>query len=142
MMQALSNTFDPEYSASDLKEIRGTVEAQNSKPKAAILWGPEDMLSSAVEVLLSQQSGWQVTRLSDQHSIQTFIKIVEMLKPDVVIIHQGDCAAVSDLPMKILQINPGSKVITLSLENNSMEVYHKQKVCVKEVSDLLLMVEG
>ncbi len=64
------------------------------------------------------------------------------VKPDVVIICQEDCAGDMPLSMQLLQGRPGLKVITVSLENNSVEVYNKQKVWVNEVADLLSVVEG
>ena len=44
--------------------------------------------------------------------------------------------------MQLLQDHPGIKVITINLENNSMEVYSKRKVWVKETADLISVMDS
>lgn len=111
------------------------------KPKTVILWGREDLLSQSMEFFLANKKEWEVIRISDNQNMRVLIDEVEKVKPDVVIIHQGDCAAYTHLPGLLLNGRPRLKVITVSLENNSMEVYNKKKVWVKSASDLLSVVD-
>ncbi len=127
-----------------LKVIQGEIEGKlpMNKTKTVILWGREDLLGRGVEFFLNTRSEWEVIRVSDKQGVDFLTQEVERVKPDVVIIYQGNCAGDVPVPMQLLQARPGLKVITVSLENNSVEVYSKQKVWLKEVSDLLTVVEG
>jgi DNA-binding NarL/FixJ family response regulator len=112
------------------------------KSMKVILWGREDVLGHAVELFLNTCKEWEVIRISDKRSSEDLIQQVEKANPNVVILYQGDCASQTDLPMRLMQDHPGLKVIMVSLENNSMEMYHRQKIYIKEVSDLLAFVES
>jgi DNA-binding NarL/FixJ family response regulator len=111
----------------------------NSKKVALI--GREDLLAISVELFLSNQKDWEVIRISDQLTHDEVLEKVEEANPDVLILYQGDYASTDELPTQLLHICPKAKVITVSLENNSMDVYTKQEVRVKEVADLLSVVE-
>ncbi len=113
-----------------------------NKTKTVILWGREDLLGRGVEFFLNSRSEWEVIRISDKQGADFLTQEVERLKPDVVIIYQGNCNGDMPVPMHLLEGRPQLKVITVSLENNSVEIYNKQKVWLKEVGDLLSVVEG
>jgi len=112
------------------------------KSKTIVMWGREDLLSSSVELFLTNQKGWEVISISNEESFNALLQAVDKMHPDVVIIHQGDRSANSSLPMQLIQDHPGLKVITLSLQDNLMEVYSKQKILVKAASDLISVVES
>jgi hypothetical protein len=109
--------------------------------KTVILWGREDSLGEGAEIFLTSRKEWEVIHITDQYDADFLCKEVKLLNPDVVIIHQGDCADSTDVPARLMKDCPNLKVITVSLENNSVEVYNKQSVLVKEVSDLLSIVD-
>ena len=112
------------------------------KPKTIVLWGREDLLSSSVELFLTAQKGWKVISISNEESFDALLLAVEKVHPNVVIIHQGDRSTNSSLPMQLIQDYPGLRVITMSLQDNLMEVYSKQKILVKAASDLISVVES
>ena len=112
------------------------------KSKTIVLWGREDLLSSSVELFLTNQKGWEVISISNEESFNALLEAVDKMHPDVVIIHQGDRSTNSSLPMQLIQDYPGLKVITLSLQDNLMEVYSKQNILVKAASDLISAVES
>ena len=111
------------------------------KSKKIVLWGREDLLSSSVELFLTAQKGWAVVSISNEENFEALILAVDKVHPDVVIIQQGDRSSNSYPLMKLIQDHPGLRVITVSLNNNLMEVYSKQDVLVKSASDLISMVE-
>ena len=111
------------------------------KSKTIVLWGREDLLSSSVELFLTDQKGWKVVNISDEENFDVLIQAVEKVNPDVVIILQGDRACHSNAPMILLQDHPGLKVITLNPKNNVMEVFSKQNILVKSASDLISVIE-
>lgn len=110
--------------------------------RTVILWGREDMLGRGVELFLNTRKEWEVIRISDKHDARFLVREVERVQPDVVIIYQGDCASETNLPAQIITNQPNLKVILVSLENNSIEVYNKQKILVTELSDLFSIVEA
>lgn len=112
------------------------------KPKKVILWGREDLLGRAVEFFLTIREKCEVIRVPDQQGLEALTQQLEAANPEVVILYQGDCASGSDLPLQLMQSRSELKVITFSLENNSLEIYNKQKVWVRNVADLLSIVEG
>ena len=112
------------------------------KSKTIVLWGREDLLSSSVELFLTNQKGWEVISISNEESFNALLEAVDKMHPDVVIIHQGDRSTNSSLPMQLIQDYPGLRVITMSLQDNLMEVYSKQKILVKAASDLISVVES
>ncbi len=126
-----------------LKVNTGEIEGKPpmNRTNTVILWGREDLLGRGVEFFLSTRSEWEVIRISDKRGIDFLTEEVERAKPDVVIIYQGNCIGDMPVPMQLLQGRPQLRVITVSLENNSVEVYSKHKVWLKEVSDLLSVVE-
>ncbi len=109
--------------------------------RTVILWGREDMLTKGVGVFLNARKGWEVARITDTCNIDFLYQEVERVRPDVVIIYQGDYASETDVPARLMANHPGMKVIIVSLETNSVEVYNKQSVLVKEVSDLFSIVD-
>ena len=113
-----------------------------TKSKTIVLWGREDLLSSSVELFLTAQKGWKVISISNEESFSALLEAVDRVHPDVVIIHQGDHSANSSLPMQLIQDYPGLRVITMSLQDNLMEVYSKQNILVKAASDLISVVES
>jgi DNA-binding NarL/FixJ family response regulator len=110
--------------------------------KTIVLWGREDLLSTSVELFLTSQKGWNVVNISSEDDFEALIQAVEQVHPDVVIIHQGDRPCKSNLPTILLKDHPGLKVITVSLNDNLMEVYSKQNILVKSASDLISVVEA
>jgi hypothetical protein len=113
--------------------------------RIAILWGRDDVLSRAVELILASNKSWEVITIRDTHSLEELQKTVEDLDPKVIIINQGENKSCTDevksLPLHLIQKQPGLKVITMNLDTNTAEVYNKQQVYIKEICDLLNTVE-
>jgi len=122
--------------------LRGILNNKNVEPKKVILWGRSDLLSWAVEFFLSARKDWEVTSLSSESGVDSLIFEVENARPDVVIIYQRICARSAYLPAQLLLNYPGLAVITVNPDNNSMEVYNKKQICIREASDLISVVEG
>jgi hypothetical protein len=121
-----------------------------TKPKTAILWGQADLLAQAMEIFLMNEESWDVVRVSSDEDICSLVEQVRRSKPDLVILYQGRYENDSDPFVKLLQEQPELrviaeqpelKVIAVSLENNVMQVYSKQSITVRKVSDLLSVIE-
>jgi DNA-binding NarL/FixJ family response regulator len=113
-----------------------------TKPKMIVVWGSGDILNSSIDLFLAGREDWKVVSVSNKDDLDALILAAENTQPDIVIIHQGCYSNPPDLPLQFLQAHPAIKVIKISLENNAMEVYSKQKIIVKQASDLIKVIEN
>jgi len=112
-----------------------------TRPKAIVLWGKEDLLVSSFGYYLASQKNWQVVGISKKESIEILDQAVKETDPDFVIIRLGEYNVTTLLPMQLLQRHPSLKVITVRLENNSMEVYSKYTRETKKATDLISVLD-
>ena len=112
-----------------------------AKSKIIVVWGSEDILNSSIEVFLAVKEEWKVARISNKEDLDALILAVETTQPDIVIIHQECINGPTNLPLQLLKDHAVIKVITISLENNTMEVFSKQKLMVRQASDLITVIE-
>lgn len=113
-----------------------------AKSKMIVIWGRGDILSSSIELFLAAKADWKVVSVSNKEDLDALILAVETTQPDIVIIHRGCLDDRTNLSLQFLQDHPAIKVITISLENNAMDVYSKQKILVKQASDLIAVIES
>jgi hypothetical protein len=108
-----------------------------AKSKTVVLWGNEDILITSVELLLESRKEWEVISLSNKENIDTLIQTAITTHANIAIMQQGEHSDPTFLPLQLIKFLPSLKVITFNLDNNSMEVFSKQKILVKDVSDLM-----
>ena len=119
------------------------LEDENTiKSKMVIVWGQDDLLSWAVNFFLTSRKDWNVVNLSSERGIDFLIQEVENLNPDVVIVYQAKCFNSARLLMQLLYARPELTLLTVSPQENSIEVYSKKQIFVQEVSDLISIVDG
>lgn len=111
------------------------------KTTKVILWGRVDLFSSSVEFLLATQKKWDVVNISDEEGVDALILAIETMEPDVLIIPQGLPKSISLWLFNILMNYPNLRMISISPENNAIEIYSKKQVWVKSVTDLVTVVE-
>lgn len=112
-----------------------------AKSKTIVIWGNQDLLGSSIEYFLSGK-GWRVFCISTKDEWEALIQAAETEPVDILIIHSGHHDHFADHPLLVLEDYPSMQVISVSLENNMVEVYSKQKVVVKQASDLMTVIEG
>ena len=123
------------------------------KPKTVLVWGPNDLLTKAMEMFLTtgEKDRWDVIRFPANQCLSSLVGEVQKTKPDLVILYQARHADDSDPlirllqeqpELKVLANQPESKIIIVSLENNVMQVYSKRSITVRQVSDLLSVIEN
>lgn len=128
----------------NLTELLGPIEnkdSQQSRSHKAIIWGPDDMLTRAMEFFLKSEETWQVIRISPDQSMDDLSEQIKRIQPDVIILHTGNCASNTSLTIQLLQDYPDLRVITASLHDNQMQVYSKQSIRLRKASDLLSIIE-
>ena len=123
------------------------------KQKTVFVWGPNDLLTKAMEMFLTigETDKWNVIRFPANQCISSLVKEAQKTKPDLAILYQARHADDSDPLIRLLQEQPEltvlanqpeSKIIIVSLENNVMQVYSKHSITVRQVSDLLTVIEN
>jgi hypothetical protein len=118
-----------------------TIEKAATEPKTVIVWGQYDLLAEAVEHLLATRNGWKVIRVSDECDQDALAREVERVNPEALIVHEGALSINGHTLIKFVQDHSKLKIITLSLENNSIEIYNKQTICINAASDLLAVID-
>ena len=118
------------------------IDMETTLAKTVILWGQDDVLTIAVENLLNASGDWKVIRISDDLDDVALAQLVEQVTPDVLIVHESALAGNMRLLVKFVMDYSKLKIITIGLENNQMEIYNKQTICIKEASDLLTAIEN
>ena len=110
--------------------------------KLIIVWGNEDILCAAIESILAAQTNWKVVGTSSKADFEALIQSLETVQSDIVIIHSAHQSDPTNLPLQLLQDYPTLKVISVTLENNALEVYSKQKIIVNQATDLIQAIEN
>jgi len=117
-------------------------DSEPAQRRKVILCGRDDLLTQAVHLFLESRTQWNVIRvLSDVHGPEIIPEITGS-KPDVVILCQDRVFEDSILPLRLISEELCQKVVTVNLENNQLQVYSKKDIVIKEVSDLLCVIEG
>jgi len=112
-----------------------------SDAKMVVVWGSETILSTSIEFLLGNKADWKVVCVSSLEEFEALIIPGENEFSDIVIIHQVGLDESCLLPLHLLQDHTDLRMITISLENNVMDIYNRQSLLVKEASDLISVIE-
>lgn len=105
-----------------------------------ILWGREDIICQGVELFLRSHCNVEIRRIIGEDDYEILLQELERERADVVIINPSQQHGNQRYPLQLMKMYSGIKIITLDLEDSSVDVYNRQKVCMKQVSDLLDLV--
>lgn len=112
-------------------------------PRALVISRRESLLGRAVEYLTTDEREWMVLNASEFHNTAELLQKVDELHPAIVVISNDGHSNDGQLSMRILQgCRDVEKVITVSLQENMIEVYSKQKIQVRSAQDLFSEVEN
>jgi len=128
-----------------LKEVpeQGTSSTAShvSDEKTAIVIGKENLLGYVVEQLLDSVKNWKTIRMTEDVDKKVSVTDIKNLNPEIVILCQKDQSIEIELLMRLLDECPGLKVVTVEMESNSIQVYSKQRVWIKNSAEFLSIVE-
>lgn len=110
--------------------------------RTVILWGQENILGSVVENLLDSLRNWKVIRISENNEESILIDDIKTLSPEIVIVYKSEQLIESQQLLQLLDDCPGLKIITVSPESNSVQIYNKQRVWIKNSDEFLSIVES
>lgn len=100
-----------------------------------VIW-TNPLFHESVRLLLSQSKLELVGASSDHTAAQ---RQISELEPDVVIIEENDGETnASEETVAILRASP--KVIRLSLADNELSIYQREKRTIKKVDDLMNLI--
>ena len=123
-------------------ELLGPIE--NSTPthsRKAILWGSESLLVDSVELFLKAGAVWDVDKISPDCGVNYLIQQVKTVRPAVVVLCQDKEEIDTNILMELSQVHSCMKVVVISLESNLVQVYSRQHIIMRDVSDLLSVVD-
>lgn len=110
-------------------------------PKSIILWGQEDLLGNAVVALLTARSDWNLIRVQDEADIEALALKVEQFKPELMLVNRNDITRNFPPLLRLVQSCPTLKILTINPENNLVEIYDKHMLQLKNISDLLAILD-
>lgn len=96
----------------------------------------------AVEHLLVQKHEWRAIRISSEWDEETMALKLKGIFPDVLVVSESVLTDDGYRLIQIVEEYPKLKIITINLENNLIEIYHKQTLGINEASDLLEIIEA
>jgi len=112
-----------------------------TNPRVIILWKDEDVLLTAIELLLDQKPGWEVTRLANDWDDHALLQLVDETRPDVFIVHEDVFVKKMYLFTRFALEFSKLKILTLSLENNLVNLYSRCTFSIREGNDLFSIIE-
>jgi hypothetical protein len=118
------------------------VGAPPPQEKTVILLGKENLFGSVVESILGSVNTWKIVRISEDHDRNTLVQDIKALNPGVVILYEDKQSIELSLFIQLLEECPELRVITVSPESNSLQIYSKQRVWIKSPSDFISIMEG
>ena len=112
------------------------------KPKVLVISRGESLLGVAVESLVDEMKSWVVLRTYVGDDPADLVRKVNEADPSVVIIPQSDTELDDPLFIRMLQGCSGiRKVISISLQENMLDIYCKQKTNIRSTQDIFLEAE-
>ncbi len=91
--------------------------------------------------MILQREG--VHLVDTQTERQAALARIAATQPDVILVEEGEGALdlIADLT-RLAQTNPGTRLISLSFENNQMSIFHRQQRTVGTTKDLIEAITG
>ena len=125
-----------------LSEVLGQIEGSSpTHSQKAILWGPESLLVDSIEFFLKTGAAWDVVKILSERGADYLVQQVKTVKPKVVILCQEKDISDAALLMQLAQIQLCTKVVVVSMESNLVQVYSRNNFIMRDVSDLLHVVD-
>ena len=116
-------------------------EGKTSSLRTAVLWGRDDLLGGAVEALLAGLGNWRTIRIFDERGIVSLTREKGCLNPDLLFVNQKNIIRDIQPLLRFIQGFPDLRIITIDPDNNLIEVYDKRLRQVREIADLLSVID-
>jgi hypothetical protein len=111
-------------------------------PRYIVVLGTVDILNAYLHAFLAKIEGWEILNLQGLAELDDFIRRHDQAPPDTfIVIHDEKQHCLCDLQMRLLQEQSRLKMVVINSEDNTVEIYRKQKILLKKVSDLVSLIE-
>lgn len=117
------------------------VEGKTASLWTAVLWGREDLLGGAVEALLDGLDNWRTIRIFDERGIDTLTREKGRLNPDLLVVNQENIVRDIQPLLRLIRGFPDLRIITINPENNLIEIYDRHLRQIREITDLLSVID-
>lgn len=110
--------------------------------KIIVIWGNQNILRNSIERILANRVEWSVVSVTNQRDLECSLRWANEQHTEVVVVLEGCHNDPDQLPLWLLNEPQTTKVIAVSLEDNLIDVYSKQKVYYRQASDLVDLIEA
>lgn len=114
----------------------------NKPLKMIIIWGSETIFGSSLQNLLAPRSDWNVVGVRNLEEFDSLIVPLQLNGPQIVIVLQAELGEGSDMYLQLLQRRSNLRLITVSTQNNMLNIYSKRTLQIKETADLISAIES
>jgi DNA-binding NarL/FixJ family response regulator len=99
------------------------------------------LFRSGLESLLGQEARCEIVGHAD--AVNEAVELIKKLQDPVVILDDTSPSKENAIAaVRILRVNPSSKVIGLNLRDNQMNIYQATQIVVRSVNDLIEAVKS
>ncbi len=113
----------------------------NTKQQCVLIIDNELLLGASIERLLSAEARLYVIGVTSPDEA-TLLGIIKHLQPDIVIMDETYFLSLGLRLLIELLDYPQLRLITLSADNNRVQMYYKEQVCITRVADLVHFIRG
>jgi DNA-binding NarL/FixJ family response regulator len=107
-----------------------------------VIWA-HPLFHESVRLLLNHPEIEWVGATSDY---KTALGDITNLQPDTILIEETEPAAISRVPLRVMEIleacSWNSRVVELNLKDNELSIYHREKRTVGQAEDLLHLIQN
>lgn len=106
------------------------------------MWGEDGILSWTVESILRTRAEWCVVRSDERAGWCGLLRDIQNSNAEAVILYHFDTAENTRLALDLIAEFPELRVISVNPQDNEMQVYSRQLVCMNQAADLITVMEA
>ena len=114
---------------------------QMTLSKLIVIWGCENVVNTHIKNSISTRKDWKEVRISELSELDATIQSQAETPEEIVFISEESFHKVSFEDLQVIEGRTDIKLITLSFNNNIMDVFSRQAIFVQQASDLLSIIE-
>jgi hypothetical protein len=114
----------------------------SARKKIVVLWGHEDVMSIYLSNFLTHKEKWEVITVSCKTELEKILREESQKNFEITLILPGCQDQQLDASLDLLQNYPVFKMILVSLQNNSVEIFRKEEKAIDRTVDLVSAIEN
>jgi hypothetical protein len=121
--------------------LTNDLEGKKTNVQRVLIVENSRLLGVGVQSLLSGEPDLDVIRISPKDRTE-LIQAIERFRPEVVVVDEAMHLAGTARLLTFLEVWPELRVVVLSANSNLVRLYHKQRILVTQVSDLITVLRA